>query len=185
MSRKQESLRELVESRAAWHGRAPLTLWRWTLNAIVQNALVPGGLSLDAEFNWGGMPLTWRRVIAAALARIDRVNPSTINWTSEITIEPAVFDKWLDIQLQVVSSSKSSLQLPVRRRRSPAEVRRWVEKYVNEERAAGRNINIRRMWKVVQEKLPGATRPQAITALQRIEGGAKPRGRPRAPVVES
>jgi hypothetical protein len=135
-------------------------------------------VSLDTEFDWGGMQLTWRRVIAGALERIDRVNPSTVNWTSQITIKPAVFDEWLEIQLQAVSSPKSSLRLPVRRRRSQVEVRLWVQKYVSGERAGGRNTNITRMWKVAQEEIPGARRTQVITELRGCEEGPKPRGRP-------
>ncbi len=181
MSRKQESLRDLIESRAAWHSMAPRTLCRLALDAIAQNGLLatlPEGASLDTEFNHGGMPLTWRGVIVASLDRIERVDPSELTWFRRLTCDPTLFDKWLDIQLQAISSPEPS-RLPVQKRPAPAEVRRVVQNYVNDERTAGNNTAIPRLWKYVQKELPRTTRDQAIDELRAIEGGPKKRGRPR------
>ena len=119
MSRKQESLRDLIESRAAWHSMpAPRTLCRLALDAIAQNGLLatlPEGASLDTEFNHGGMPLTWRGVIVASLDRISNVSilPSSCTWFRRLTCDPTPVHKWLDIQLQAISSPEPS-RLPLK-----------------------------------------------------------------------
>jgi hypothetical protein len=178
MSRKQESLRDLIESRAAWHIIAPRTLCRWALDAIAQNVLHPEGVSLDTEFSHGGMPLTWRKIITAALDQIDRVDPSDFDWFRSLTCDPTVFDKWLDTKLQAVRPPEPS-RFPLKKRTSDAAVLRVVRRYVEEEQKSGRHASITRMWNYVKKNFRQATRDQAIKALRAIEGGPKERGRPR------
>jgi len=181
MSRKQESFRDLVESRSAAHGIAPRTLWRLALDAIARNALVPilpEGVSLDTKSDHGGMSWTWRGVVVDALRRIERANPSDFPWSSKLKFDPAVFDQWLNAVLQAFEERS---RLPRRKRPSAAEVRRVVQNYVDEVRKAGGSTSIPRMWGYVKRELPEATRDQATKALRAIEGGPKPRGRPRRP----
>jgi hypothetical protein len=124
------------------------------------------------------MPLTWRGIIADALDRIERVDPSDFTWFRRLKCNPSVFDKWLNTQLQAISLPESS-PFPVRKRPTGAEVRRVVQDYVDEARKYKRNTAIPGMWEYVKKKRPNATRDQAIKALRAIEGGPKGRGRPR------
>jgi hypothetical protein len=186
MPREQESLRDLVESRAAWEGIASRKLWAWALDAIAKDLLkpiLPEGQSLDTKFNHGGGWLTLRGVIHSALQAIERHEPSNDNWAKVLMLDPAVFHKWLSAHLLASGRRKPSL-LPVRKRPPHAEVRRVVENYVDDERKASHNTNIRRMWEYVKKELPEATREQAKKAFHDIENGPKQRGRPRraAPV---
>ena len=179
MSPKQESLRDLIESRAASHAIAPRTLRRWALEAIVQNALLltfPRGVSLDTEFNHGGMRLTLRHAIGRLLHAIDDFDPFKFSWVRSLTCYPTRFDKWLATR---TAGLRKASRLPARKRAPDTEVRRVVRNYVNDELARGYNTSIPRMWKQVKIELPEATRAQAIRALQHIEGGPKERGRPR------
>ncbi len=181
MSANQESLRDLIESRAARDGIALRKLWGWTLDAIARGVLVPTlpeGISLDTPL---GGSLTWRKLIDGALAAIEgRSNPSNYNWARVPTFEPAAFDNWLDSVLQALAPPEPS-RLPARRRPRSSDVRRVVLNYVDTERKAGRFTSILRLWEYVKKELPAATRDQAIKALRVIEGGPKNRGRPRVP----
>src|SRR5262249_26864470 len=157
--RRQESLRDLIESRAAWHSIAPRTLCRWALEAIAHNELprvFPEGVSLDTEFNHGGMPLTWRRVVEHWLGRIENIDPSRFPPFEKLRCKPALFDRWLNDKLQAISLPEAS-RVPVRKRPSDHQVRRVVQNYVNEERKTGRSTSIPRMTEYVQRELPKAT----------------------------
>jgi hypothetical protein len=181
MSPKQESLRELIESSAAFHGVARRTLCGWALDAIARNELpliLPEGMSLDTESSHGGMPLTWRRVVEGALNRIEDIDPSGFSWFRRLKCEPTLFDRWLKTKLQAISLPRGS-RFPVQKRPTDAEVRRVVGDYVGRERTAGRIPAIPRMWEYLKKQLPNATRDQGKTALRHIEGGPKRRGRPR------
>jgi hypothetical protein len=93
---EQASLRDLIESGAARHGLATRTLWKLVLDAVARDMLAPAlpeGQSLDTQFDHGGMPLTWRKVISGTLRAIDHHEPSNDNWTK--TFDPVTFDKWL------------------------------------------------------------------------------------------
>ena len=177
MSRKQESLRDLIESRAASHAIAPRTLRRWALEAIVQNALLltfPKGVSLDTEFN----QLTLRHRIGRLLHAIDDFDPFKFSWVRSLTCDPKEFDRWLNVETKAASSPGIS-RLLRRKRPRDAIVRRVVQNYVNGEQSTGRGTAIPRMWDHVKRELPGATHEQAVKALRAIEGGRKRRGRPR------
>jgi hypothetical protein len=181
MARKQESLRNLIESGAAFHSKASRAVCRWVLDAILRNELrviFPEGESLDTKFSHGGMPLTWRLMLGHWLHRIEHIDPSRFVRFQRLSCEPTLFDRWLKAKLQTNSSPEAS-RFPVRKRPSPAQVRQVVQNYVNEERKIGRSTSITRMWKYVQKEPPNATRDQAINALRDIEGGPKERGRPR------
>jgi hypothetical protein len=98
-TREQRNLRELVEDEAARRGVAPRKLWEQVLGGIVRDALppiLPEGISLDTQFNHGGMPLTLRRVIAGRLKHIERYDPSGDGWAKTLMFDPAAFGKWLD-----------------------------------------------------------------------------------------
>jgi hypothetical protein len=175
----QESLRDLIESRAASHRIAPRTLRRWALEAIVQNALLltfPRGVSLDTEFNHGGMRLTWRQAIGRLLHAIDDFDPFKFSWVRSLTCYPTRFDKWLATKM---AGLRKTYRLPARKRAPDTKVQRVVQGYVNDELARGYNTSIPRMWHHVKTKLPRATYEQAVNALRAIEGGPKQRGRPR------
>jgi hypothetical protein len=174
MSRKQQSLRDLIENRAALHSIAPRALCRWALEAIVQNTLplvLPEGGSLDTVDRVGR---TLRNMIVGLLLGIESVDPFKFGWVRNLKCDPKEFDRWLNIETKAASS-----RFPRRKRPSDTVVRRVVQNYVNGEQSAGRGTAIPRMWSYVQNELPGATHPQAVNALRAIEGGAKPRGRPR------
>jgi hypothetical protein len=180
MSRKQQSLADLVKHRAAWHGIAPQTLLLWALGAIAGNELLatlPDRLSLDTKFNHGGLCLTWRKVITASLPRLQDAKPPTIDWSQSIMLDPVVFDRWLDPRLQAIRSPEPSSRLPVRRRRSDVEVRRVVKDYIDAERKESRPASTKRMFIHLKAELPGATRAQGIAAMRAFEG-RKRRGRP-------
>ena len=176
MSRKQESLRDLIESRAASHGIAPRTLRRWALEAIVQGA--PKDDLLDTEFSHGGMRLTLRTAIGRLLHANDDFDPFKFSWVRSLTCDPKEFDRWLNVETKAASSPGIS-RLLRRKRPRDAIVRRVVQNYVNGEQSTGLGTAIPRMWDHVKKELPGATHEQAVKALRAIEGGRKRRGRPR------
>ena len=63
-------------------------------------------------------------------------------------------------------------------RASGADVLQVVRGYIESERRVGGIPSQTRMWQTVKDKLPAATREQAINAMQNIEGRKLP-GRPR------
>jgi len=171
MSRKQESLRDLIENRAVLHSIVPRRLCRWALEAIVQNTLplvLPEGVSLDTV---DGVGRTLRSRILRLLPGIESVDPFKFGWVRNLKCDPKEFDTWLKVDTKAANS-------PRRKRPSDAAVRRVVQNYVDGEQSIGRVTSIPRMWVHVQKELP-ATYEQAVEALRVIEGGPKPRGRPR------
>jgi hypothetical protein len=91
------SLRSLVEEGAASHGIALRTLWGWALDAMVAGSLIPvlpAGVSLDTQFDHGGMPLTWRKVVSTASRSITRYIPENDKWANTLMFDPDAFDKW-------------------------------------------------------------------------------------------
>jgi hypothetical protein len=178
MSRKQESLRDLIENRAALHRVAPRALCRWALEAIVQNTLplvLPEGVSLDTVDAVGR---TLRHRIDRLLPGIESVDPFKFGWVRSLKCDPKEFYRWLNAKLKAASSLGIS-RLPGRKRPIDAVVRDVVQDYVDKEQSIGRSTSIPRMWNHVKNELPGATREQAEKELKAIEGGPKPRGRPR------
>jgi hypothetical protein len=172
MSRKQESLRDLIENRAASYSVAPRALCRCALEAIVQNALplvLPKDVSLDTVDRVGR---TLRRRIVGLLPGIESVDPFKFGWVRDLKCDPKEFDRWLDVEPAIS-------RLPGRKRPPNAVVRWVVQKYVNWEQSNGHGTAIPRMWVYVKEELRGARYSQAVKAFQAIEGGPKPRGRPR------
>jgi hypothetical protein len=188
MPGNQESFRDLVESRAAEVGVAPRKLYGWALDAIKQNMLVPilpEGVSIDTEFDHGGMQRqTWRQVIGRALAAIKHHIPSNDGWANTLMLDPAAFDKWL-AEDSPAGTALAQPPLPSRRRPPDHRVRQIIQEYRESERAKGLGTSIPRMWKCVHEAVPGATRDQAIKVFQAVEGGPKPRGRPRGTRTQS
>ena len=181
MSGKQESIRDLIERGAAEHQIAPLTLWGWALDAIKRDVLLPilpEGVSLDTKFDHGGMLLTWRQVIGTALAAIKHQIPSKYGWAKTLMLDSAVFDNWL-AKDSPAGTALAKSRLPSRRRPPNHRVRQVIREYRESEKTKGRSTSIPRMWKWVQKAVPGATRDQAKRELQALEGGPKPRGRPR------
>ena len=180
MSGKQESIRDLIERGAAEYHVALRTLWGWALDAIKRDMLLPilpNGMLLDTKFDHGGMPLTWRQVISRALAEIERHIPSNNGWASTLMFDSAAFDKWL-AEDSPAGTARAQSRLPRRRRPPDHRVRQVIQEYRESERASGRDTSILRMWECVRAAVPGATRDQAITVFQTIEGGPKRRGRP-------
>jgi hypothetical protein len=173
------SLRDLIETRAAQRCIALRTLWSWALDAIAGGVLIPNfpkGMSIDTPFRYGGMWLTWRDVIVNAARSIERHLPSKDSWATQLTIDPDIFDKWLEED----SPARPALsRLPSRHRRSDPDVRHAVQRYCEIENKQNSSTSIPRMWKYLKENLPGATRDQGIKALHAIEDGPKDRGRPR------
>ena len=104
MAGEQTSLRDLIESRAAYYGVATRTLWKWALDVIAKDVLrpvLPEGQTLDTEFSHGGMSkLTLREVIKEAERAIERYDPSNDNWAKTLMFDPAGFDSWLREILQ-------------------------------------------------------------------------------------
>jgi hypothetical protein len=178
MARKKESLRYLIESRAAEYRLALRTLWGWVLDAIARDMLIPEDISLDAPFDCGGRALTWRQVIVSAFRAIERHIPSNDGWANSLTLDPAAFDKWL-AEDSPASIQPAQSQKPKRRRPSDYRVRQVVQNYRKSEQEKGYPTSIPRMWEYVKKALPHATRDQAIEVFQAIEGGPKERGRPR------
>jgi hypothetical protein len=183
MPANQESLRDLVESRAAATAVAPRKLWGAVLDAIITGdallPVLPDDISLDSPFDHGGMPQTWRAVLKSALRALDRFNPSEYNWATQLMFDPASFDRWLYSWWQTLDRTEPS-QLPMRKRALSLEVRRVVRQYAEEERNKNRSTSIPRMWEYVKKHLTNATRNQALKELHAIERGPKKRGRPRS-----
>src|SRR5262245_61601865 len=178
MSRKQESLRDLIENRAALYGIAPRALCRWALEAIVQNTLplvLPEDGSLDTV---DGVGRTLRSRIVSLLPGIDSVDPFKFGWVRKLKCDPKEFDRRLNVETKAASSPGIS-RLPRRKRPPDAVVRRVVQNYVNWEQSNGHGTAIPRMWDYVKKELFGARYSQAVKAFQAIEGGPKQRGRPR------
>jgi hypothetical protein len=178
MSRKQESLRDLIENRAALYCIAPRALCRWALEAIVQNTLplvLPEDVSLDTA---DGVGRTLRSRIVGLLPGIESVDFFKFGWVRNLKCDPKEFDRWLNVETKAASSPGIS-RLPRQKRPPDAVVRRVVQKYVNWEQSTGRSTAIPRMWDHVKKELRGATYQQAVKALRAIEGGPKQRGRPR------
>jgi hypothetical protein len=173
------SLRDLIETRAAQRCIALRTLWSWALDAIAGGVLIPifpKGMSLDTRFDHGGMWLIWRDVIVNAARSIERHLPSKDSWANQLTIDPDIFDKWLEED----SPARLALsRLPNRHRPSNPDVRRAVQRYCEIENKQNSSTSIPRMWKYLKKNLPGATRDQGIKMLRAIEDGPKARGRPR------
>jgi len=172
MSRKQESLRDLIENRAACYDIAPRALCRWALEAIVQNTLplvLPKDASLDTV---DGVGRTLRRMIVGLLSGIESVDPFKFGWVRNLKCDPKEFDRWLKVEPGIS-------RLPRRKRPPDAAVRRVVQNYVNWEKSNDHGTAIPRKWDYVQKKLFGARYSQAVKAFQAIEGGPKQRGRPR------
>jgi hypothetical protein len=182
MPANQESLRDLVESRAAAVGAAPRKLWGGVLDAITRNEpllVLPDSMPLNIPFDHGGMRVTWRTVLLNALRALDRFDPSDYYWARQLMLNPASFDTWLNLWWQALDRPEAS-QLPIRKRARSMDVRRVVQKYAEGERNINRATSIPRMWEYVKKQLPSATRDQAIKAFHYIEGGPKKRGRPRS-----
>jgi hypothetical protein len=135
--------------------------------------IIPEGRSLDAPLNIGGMPLTWRKLFAGALRDIDRCLPSGESWTKAVRFDSDAFDAWL-------ASPRLTDRLPERRLPTAAKVKQVVCSYVEARQRQGLNASIPGAFKYAKERLPGATRSQAESALKDIEGGPKRRGRPRS-----
>jgi hypothetical protein len=181
MTGSATNLRDLVESRAAEYGIALRALWGWTLDAIVEDLLVPilpAGVSLDTQFDHGGIPWTWRKVIVSASRSITRHIPENDGWANTLMFSPVAFDRWLTHDSPARTHPVPS-PLPVRRRPTKVQVRRAVQTYVESEREKNCRTSIPRMWAFIKNAVPNATRDQAIVELRRIEGGPKRRGRPR------
>jgi hypothetical protein len=177
MSRKQESLRVLIESRAVLHGIVPRALCRWALEAIAQDTLplvLPEGVSLDTV---DGVGRTLRSMILRLLPGIESIDPFKFGWVRHLKCNPNEFDRWLNVETK--ASSLKISRLPMRKRPPDALVRRVVQNYVNEEQSTGLGTAIPRMWDHVKKELPGARYQQAVEAMRAIEGGPKRRGRPR------
>jgi hypothetical protein len=178
MARKPESLRYLVESRAAEY-RLPLrTLWGWVLDAIARDMLIPEDISLYTPFDCGGRALTWRQVIVSALRAIERHVPSNDGWANSLMLDPTAFDKWL-AEDSPASTPPVQSQTPKRRRPPDYRIRQVVQNYRKSEQKKRYPTSIPRMWEYVKKALPHATRDQAIKVFQALEGGSKGRGRPR------
>jgi hypothetical protein len=92
---KEESLRDLIESRSAREGMAQRHLWRLTLDAIVvQDVLLPilpEDRSLDTPFSPGGMPVTWRKLLAGVLKDIDHYLPTKDFWSKAVKLDPDAY----------------------------------------------------------------------------------------------
>jgi hypothetical protein len=177
MSRKPESLRDLIESRAAQDGIAPRQLCRWAFEAIIQNTLLltfPKDVSPDTEWE---NPTDLRHAIGRLLQDFEHVDPFKFGWVGNLKCNPKEFDRWLNAT-KVARPSEIS-RLPRRKRPRKAVLHRVVQNYVNAEQSAGRATAIPRLWDYVKDELPGATYDQAVKALRDIEGGPKQRGRPR------
>jgi hypothetical protein len=99
MAGKRKSLRDQIENRAAHQGIALRELWKWVLDAISSDALVPvlpaDCPSLDTKFKLGGQSLTLRTVIKRVLPTIDSYGPPNGDWTKVLEFDDAPFDKWL------------------------------------------------------------------------------------------
>jgi len=179
MSPKPESLRDLIDTRAALHRIAPRALCRWALKEIVQNTLplvLPKGVSLDTV---DGVGRTLRGMIVGLLPGLESVDAFRFGWVRNLKCDPKEFDRWLNVETKAASSPGIS-RLPRRKRPHDAVVRRVVQNYVNGEQSTGRGSTaIPRMWDHVKKELLGATYEQAVRALRAIEGGPKQRGRPR------
>jgi hypothetical protein len=172
---KEESLRNLIESRSARQGMAPRDLWRLTLRAMKDEALLPvlpNDQSLDTRFNQGGMWITWKEVFNGVLKDIDRYLPTHDFWTISVRLDPDKFDEWL-------ASPQQAGRLPARRLPTYDKIKQAVANYVEGQRKQGRNTSIPSMFEYLKQHLPEATRAQGERALKDIEGGSKRRGRPR------
>jgi len=97
MADDQASLRDLVETCAARHGLAQRLLWKWALDAIVRNELVPifsDGSSLDTKLEHSGRLLSWREIINIVLPSTDRNVPTNEFWANNLIFAAAGFDNW-------------------------------------------------------------------------------------------
>jgi hypothetical protein len=143
MAGESESLRDLIESRAATHGVAPRRLWKWVLDAIVQDIIVPifpDEMSLDTEYDHGGGLLTWRRAIRRVLPTIDSYGPPRWMWT--LMFDVVGFDRWLKNALK-------DQRIPVRPKRR-----------------AGPKLTAREKAKLYIEKYPSGIIPPGVTYKQ-------------------
>jgi hypothetical protein len=127
------SLRDLIEGGAARFGVAPRSLWKWTLTAIAHNDIIPEGIALDAKFNHGGRPLTWRMVVIETLQAIDRFNPSDANWARTMMFDSVSFDAWLRKALRAQRISVH----PRRAAGNKRILREEVEAFVHEKYPSG------------------------------------------------
>lgn len=151
-----------MEDEAARRGVAPRKLWAQVLGGIVRDALrpiLPGDMSLDTQFNHGGMLLTLRRVIAGRLNDIERYDPSADGWAKTMMFDPAAFRKWLD--------EVQPFLTPDRRPFSPPKPERH---------ASRRNAALEAMTALYPDKRPLGS-IKTITAdinlwLARIDGGS-------------
>jgi hypothetical protein len=130
--------------------------------------VLPEGISLDTV---DGVGRTLRRRIDRLLRGIEHIDPFKFGWVRDLKCYPKEFDRWLK------ASSPGISWLPRQKRPSDEVVRRVVQDYVNLEQSTGHSTSIPRMWNCVKKEVPGATRAQAIKALQDIVGPKK-RGRP-------
>jgi hypothetical protein len=92
------NLPDLIEDNAAWYGIAPRKLWRWALDAIANDVLVPAfpaGQSLDGKYPLGGMPWTLGKIVRTAHKAIDSYRPSNDLWAKSLMFDPDQFDRWL------------------------------------------------------------------------------------------
>src|SRR6516165_4131552 len=91
MSRKPESLRDLIESRAAQDGIAPRQLCRWAFEAIIQNTLLltfPKDVSPDTEWE---NPTDLRHAIGRLLQDFEHVDPFKFGWVGNLKCNPKEF----------------------------------------------------------------------------------------------
>jgi hypothetical protein len=129
---KEESLRDLIETRSAREGIAPRELWRLTLQAILKKdpvllTVLPDPRSLDTSFSHGGMPLTWRRVFEGVLKDIDHYLPTKDFWAKAVKFDSDAFDEWL-------TTPQAANRLPARRRPPYAKVKEAVKRYAEAQR---------------------------------------------------
>jgi hypothetical protein len=92
----KEGLRNLIESGAAAHRRAPREVWSWAFDAIL-------GVELDAEFPPDARFNTpeietenWRRLLTSTRESVrGGFDPSFCGWTQNLKLDPDKFNDWL------------------------------------------------------------------------------------------
>jgi len=119
--------------------------------------------------------MTWLAKINEGITALERNPHFFVRWFRSITIELRAYRNWRDETQRSAQSARSPS-----RRASEEKVLRGMKSYVQHEQKRGRETSQKRAWEWAKANMPDARHRQVMSALLKIEGRKKERGRPRA-----